>query len=140
MSWSRLLPSGHVNNINQDGVRYYSQLIDSLLAVNITPMVTLYHWDLPQPLMELGGWPNPLMTLYFMDYAKFAFKTFGDRVKMWITFNEPPQVSIINKSKWFEELSFFYLSIIFQYRDLFLMISYVMLISCIFLSTLINQL
>lgn len=55
----------------------------------MTPMVTLYHFDMPQPLKDLGGWPNPLMVVYFTDYARLAYATFGDRIKFWITFNEP---------------------------------------------------
>ncbi|GLV37189.1 uncharacterized protein CBL_01981 [Carabus blaptoides fortunei] len=92
LSWSRLLPSGFSNKINPDGVRYYNDLINELLKYNITPMLTLFHWDLPQPLQEAGGWPNVLLADYFEDYAKIAFDNFGDRVKMWITFNEPQQI------------------------------------------------
>lgn len=92
LSWSRLLPSGFANYINPDGVRYYNDLINELLKNDIEPMVTLYHWDLPQPLQEIGGWPNPLLAKHFEDYAKIAFELFGDRVKTWITFNEPPDV------------------------------------------------
>lgn len=92
LSWSRILPSGYVNKINPDGVRYYNELIDGLLQRNITPMVTLYHWDLPQPLQEFGGWPNEELVNFYEDYARIVFSLFGDRVKNWITFNEPIQV------------------------------------------------
>ena len=82
LSWSRLLPDGTVDNVNPDGVRYYNDLINGLLAKGITPMVTLYHWDLPQALQEVGegGWLDDSIVDRFVDYADLAFKTFGDRV------------------------------------------------------------
>ncbi|RZB39140.1 myrosinase 1-like [Asbolus verrucosus] len=87
ISWSRILPTGYSNKINPDGVRYYNELIDGLVARNIRPMVAMYHWDLPKPLQDLGGWTNPLLSDLFEDYAKILFENFGDRVKLWITVN-----------------------------------------------------
>ncbi|XP_017782710.1 PREDICTED: myrosinase 1-like [Nicrophorus vespilloides] len=89
LSWPRLLPSGFANNINEDGVRYYNELIDKLIANDIEPMVTLYHWDLPQSIENLGGWTSRAIVDYFGDYARICYELFGDRVKNWITINEP---------------------------------------------------
>lgn len=92
LSWSRLLPTGFADKVNPAGVTYYNNLIDEMLKYNIEPMITLYHWDLPQRLQDLGGWANPMITDWFADYARVAFENFGDRAKMWITMNEPREV------------------------------------------------
>lgn len=89
ISWTRIMPNGLPNAINQKGIDYYNKLIDALLEKEITPVITIYHWDLPQHLQKIGGWVNPRMGNIFADYAKILFENFGDRVKTWITFNEP---------------------------------------------------
>ena len=87
-SWSRVLPRGR-GTINAAGLDFYDRLVDALLANGIEPMVTLYHWDLPAALDDLGGWLNPEIAKWFADYASVMFRKLDDRVKMWATLNEP---------------------------------------------------
>nr|XP_033803152.1 lactase-phlorizin hydrolase [Geotrypetes seraphini] len=93
LSWPRIFPNGRNDTINAKGVDYYNRLIDGLVANNIRPMVTLHHWDLPQALQDLGGWENDSLTEIFNSYADFCFQTFGDRVKFWMTFNQPHSIA-----------------------------------------------
>ncbi|XP_056896347.1 lactase/phlorizin hydrolase-like [Takifugu flavidus] len=93
LAWSRIFPDGQRTSLNQQGVDYYNRLIDGLLASNITPMVTLYHWDLPQALQDQGGWENEELINIFKDFCDFCFATFGDRVKFWMTFNQPHTIA-----------------------------------------------
>jgi beta-glucosidase/6-phospho-beta-glucosidase/beta-galactosidase len=89
ISWSRILPNGTLP-VNQVAIDYYSSFINALLEADIVPFVTLYHWDLPIALhYQLGGWLNSDISTHFQQYADVCFKAFGDRVKHWITFNEP---------------------------------------------------
>eukprot|EP00752_Nemacystus_decipiens_P017501 g15689.t1 len=85
----RVLP-GATAPPNEDGIAFYNRLIDCLLAADITPCVTLYHWDLPLELQtEHGGWQSLITVQRFVEYAELCFGRFGDRVKTWITHNEP---------------------------------------------------
>ena len=89
IAWSRVIPNGY-GAVNEEGVRFYSQLIDELIANGIHPVVTLYHWDLPLTLqVEFDGWLSETTASAFVQYAALCFARFGDRVKHWITFNEP---------------------------------------------------
>nr|XP_034837239.1 myrosinase 1-like [Maniola hyperantus] len=92
LSWSRILPNGLANKISEAGVAFYNNYIDEMIKYNITPMVTLYHWDLPQKLQDFGGFLNPDFPLWFENYARVVFEKFGDRVKHWMTFNEPREI------------------------------------------------
>ncbi|MFB3786718.1 MAG: GH1 family beta-glucosidase [bacterium] len=89
ISWPRILPTGR-GEINPRGIRFYSQLIDALLENGIEPWAALHHWDFPLALyLEEDGWLNPRTAERFRDYAAVCFEHFGDRVKHWITLNEP---------------------------------------------------
>ena len=88
ISWPRLLPQG-VGEVNEQGVAFYNALIDELLAAGIRPIVTLFHWDYPAALQARGAWENPESSAWFLEYATLCAKRFGDRVKDFITFNEP---------------------------------------------------
>ncbi|KAL2712920.1 myrosinase 1 [Vespula squamosa] len=89
LSWSRILPNGFANEINEDGVNYYKNLIDELLAKGIQPHVSIFHWDLPENLEKLGGWTNELIIDYFVEYSRIVFREFGSKVKLFYTLNEP---------------------------------------------------
>ncbi len=88
VSWPRIQASG-AGAANPKGVDYYSRLVDALLEAHIRPMVTLYHWDLPQALEDAGGWPNRDTASKFADYAELVARALGDRVTDWILLNEP---------------------------------------------------
>ena len=92
ISWPRVLPTGLVSQVNYKGLKYYEDLVHELVRNGIAPVITLYHWDLPQALQNIGGWVNPAMSDIFADYAKFMFVALGAKVKTWITINEPRQV------------------------------------------------
>ncbi|XP_070490367.1 myrosinase 1-like [Chironomus tepperi] len=87
ISWSRILPLGM--QPNELGIEYYNNLINELIANGIKPLVTMYHWDLPEYVQQVGGWANSISVDYFEQYSNLIYERFGDRVKTFITFNEP---------------------------------------------------
>ena len=93
ISWARVIPNG-IGAVNPPGIQYYNDLIDELIANGIEPVVTLYHWDIPQALEDMGGWQNPSVADWFADYARVCYANYGDRVKQWITLNEPKQTAV----------------------------------------------
>ena len=88
ISWPRILPSG-TGAINQKGIDFYNNIIDSCLERGIEPWVTIYHWDLPHELELKGGWTNREIVKWFGDYVKICAENFGDRVRHWMVMNEP---------------------------------------------------
>ena len=88
IAWPRIFPQGR-GTVETKGLDFYSRLVDELLKNNITPCVTLYHWDLPQTLEDEGGWPNRDTAMAFVDYADAMSRHLGDRVNLWTTHNEP---------------------------------------------------
>lgn len=88
VAWPRILPDG-VGRPNVAGLAFYDRLVDALLAADIRPFVTLYHWDLPQALQDAGGWPHRRTAEAFAEYASVVASALGDRVSYWNTVNEP---------------------------------------------------
>jgi beta-glucosidase len=88
LSWPRLLPEG-TGAVNEKGLAFYDRLLDTLLAAGIEPYVTLFHWDYPLALYRRGGWLSPDSPSWFADYADLAVRRYSDRVKVWMTHNEP---------------------------------------------------
>jgi beta-glucosidase len=88
VSWPRILPTG-TGPVNATGLDWYERLVDALLARGIQPWLTLYHWDLPQPLEDAGGWPNRATADAFVNFTEVVARRLGDRVHTWMTLNEP---------------------------------------------------
>lgn len=88
VAWPRIVPDGF-GPVNPRGIGFYDRLVDELLQNGIAPLATLYHWDLPQPLQNLGGWANRETAYRFQDYCEIVWRALADRVSRWITHNEP---------------------------------------------------
>lgn len=95
ISWTRVIPQG-TGTTNPAGLDFYDRLVDELLNTGIQPFVTLYHWDFPQALQDEGGWANPASPQWFAEYADLMTRRLGDRVRGWITHNEPWCISILS--------------------------------------------
>ena len=94
ISWPRVLPEG-VGEVSAKGLDFYDRLVDELLKAGVTPFVTLYHWDLPSALQRIGGWAARDTAYRFADYAAVVADRLGDRVRHWITHNEPWVVAFV---------------------------------------------
>jgi beta-glucosidase len=95
IAWPRVIPTGS-GRVNPAGLDYYERVVDALLEARITPFVTLYHWDLPQALQERGGWANRATIEAYLSYTDAVVGRLGDRVKRWMTHNEPWCVSFLS--------------------------------------------
>ncbi len=94
VAWSRVMPEG-TGRVNEKGIGFYNNVIDTCLEKGITPWLTLYHWDLPQMLEDKGGWKSRDIVGWFSDYTNLCTQRFGDRVKNWIVINEPAAITIL---------------------------------------------
>ena len=93
IAWTRIIPDG-TGDVNPLGVQFYSNLIDECLKYGIEPLVTMYHFDLPDTLNNIGGWGNKETANAFCRYAKVLFESYGDRVKYWLTINEQNMMTL----------------------------------------------
>ncbi len=93
LAWPRIVPAGS-GRVETRGLDFYDRLVDGLLESGVEPWVTLYHWDLPQAMQDIGGWANRKVVDAFAAYADVATRRLGDRVKNWMTFNEPWVASV----------------------------------------------
>ena len=102
VAWPRVQPSGS-GPVNEAGLAFYDRLVDGLLEAGIAPMATLYHWDLPQPLEDAGGWLERDTALRFGEYAAVVADRLGDRVAHWCPVNEPNVTTLLGYAQ--EELA-----------------------------------
>ncbi len=93
VAWGRVLPEGR-GRVNAKGLDFYLRLVDALLEQGIQPVLTLYHWDLPAALQDRGGWLNPDSAAWFAEYAQVLFRALDDRVRLWVTLNEPWVITV----------------------------------------------
>ncbi len=91
IAWPRIVPTG-AGAVNQQGIDFYKRLVEAMLKRDIQPMATLFHWDLPQALQDLGGWESRDTAQRFAEYADTVYRALGDQVKLWLTLNEPKTV------------------------------------------------
>jgi beta-glucosidase len=98
VAWGRILPNG-TGAVNRAGLDFYERLVDRLLEAGITPLLTLFHWDLPAALDDRGGWLNPEIADWFANYARVVAKALGDRVPMWSTACMRPAIAISSKRR-----------------------------------------
>ena len=96
IAWTRIVPDGD-GEVNEEGLAFYGALIDELISYGITPIATLYHFDLPQALQERGGWNNRATIDAFERYASVVFEAFGDRVPYWLTINEQNMMVLLGE-------------------------------------------
>ncbi len=96
IAWTRILPDGY-GAINPKGIQFYSDLIDECLKYGIEPIVTMFHFDMPAKLDELGSWSNRKSVDWFVNYARILFENYGDRVKYWLTINEQNMLTLVGK-------------------------------------------
>ncbi|CAH9111827.1 unnamed protein product [Cuscuta epithymum] len=96
ISWPRVIPSGRVSEgVNEEGIAFYNRVIDEARMNGLEPFVTIFHWDVPQALEDkYGGFLSPRIVSDYKDFAELCFERFGDRVKHWITLNEPYEFSM----------------------------------------------
>lgn len=88
------MPTGDTTKLNEKGIEYYNNLINKLIENKLEPMVTMFHFDLPNSLQSFGGFTNSVIVKYFEQYAYLLYNRFGDRVKNWITINEPAEFCV----------------------------------------------
>lgn len=88
IAWTRIIPEG-TGEVSREGIEFYNRLIDTCIRYNVEPLVTLYHYDLPQTLFEKGGWEERETAYAYAEYAAVCFEAFHDRIKLWATVNEP---------------------------------------------------